>query len=674
MSFRFENLPKPGTGLPVPVLILRGSTSAAKEGLIGAFSDTQQPQFFQLKYSQFKAYLQLSPGVNKITFKVLKGKFNENGYASYDPQVAPIDETQVEISCEPLDDSLFQTPKVHLACLVARDSPMLFDCPHDKLYEGNGIETAIRKLRVGGRLMQAFTLDEMIKNGFGPRCFQFVEETTNGTTSYQDELSHTQRSEIKIHVIRSKYSVQDIRNVEYAQQNPKAKESGKLFQMAMEGLREYGGPFSEQTTSNVPAIAAVMILDAHYDPKINLILGHAALGGGDDRIKLAIFGSQGMHSWPMNWESIYKSFTDCTKLDTRQVANDCNECGQYWECLCVSLGAFMHEIGHSLGCPHQQHGVMLRDYVTMDRKFLIQERACLRTKRGSWGPVLASDEPGWHRLDMMRFLYHPAFTIANDLNDDMFKPNFMMINRGMKLPSDKSNAIGVTPIDDHTLGIHSQVGIYLVEIYIGEWSRLHYEYQPRIQGGLGVQYNINLDLNLIQNQLDPQWRNKPIKLQILSMGFGQREIDNVQQFMIDRTRPEIINGVKVFKDDLYGMQPGRQSIAVTKSPITSIKVTHGLALDGVRFYHADGSYEDFGTFKSHNSTINLDQDEFITQVRFRSGAWVDAIQFTTNKKVSPWFGGNGGGVHEFILPRGRFVGLYGEIGNWVNKIGALYSA
>lgn len=239
-----------------------------------------------------------------------------------------------------------------------------------------------------------------------------------------------------------------------------------------------------------------MILDAHWDKSQNLLLGHAALGGGTDRIKLAIFGSQGLHSWPMNWESIHKAFTDCTALNTNEVVNDCNECSQYWECLCVSLGAFMHEIGHSLGCPHQENGVMLRDYVTMDRKFLTTEENCIRTKRGKWGPVLTKDEPGWNRLDVIRFLYHPAFALPSDFEDTNLRLQFTLINQGMKLPDGLTGEPTFVAYDSDTLDILSDTGIYLIECHVGEWSRLHYEYirnSTRIRPSKIYQIEIQLD-------------------------------------------------------------------------------------------------------------------------------------------------------------------------------------
>lgn len=676
MTFKFENLPRDYEQLQVPVYILKGHSSSKKDGVIGAFSDKFSDQFYEVTEGYFKAYLVLSPGVNKFTLKHLDGKFQQNGYAAYNTDAKPYDEITITLNYSPIPDTSFTVPKVHLCVLVARDSPALFDCPSDKLYEGNNLNTAIKKLRVGGRLMQAFTQDEMSKNNVGKRCFRFVEENTLSTISFQEEMNKVQRDEIKIHIIRSKHTVAEIRDVNYAQQNPNAKEAGKLFDFALEALRDYGGEFSDSATSNTPAIAAVQILDAHWDKSANLIRGHAALGGGTDRIKLAIFGSQGLHSWPMNWESVHKAFTDCSPLNTNEVANDCNECSQYWECLCVSLGAFLHEIGHALGCPHQEHGVMLRDYTTMNRKFLTKEMKCIRTKRNEWGPVLSKDEPGWHRLDIMRFLFHPAFSLPGDFQDTTFKPMFSLNNQGMKLPSEISAEPTFTAIDEDTLDIMCETGIYLVECHVGEWSRLSYEYLPQVLNGPGPQKYIRLKHSIVQQQLASQFKNQPVHLEVLCMGFGQRSIDDMKKYLIENSKTfKLSNNRNAKKSDLYGLSKSNPVECIfPNKKIVSFRVSHGMALDGIETFFEDGSHVTFGNAKSHYSEFKLDRDEFLIGVAFRSGGWVDSVQFMTNKRVSNNFGGNGGSIHKILLPKGsELVGFYGSLGSWIDQAGIFYT-
>lgn len=65
--------------------------------------------------------------------------------------------------------------------------------------------------------------------------------------------------------------------------------------------------------------------------------------------------------------------------------------GSSWEAANIGMGAHLHETGHLFGCPHQESGVMLRDYVTLNRSFLTRESFSTRTK-SKGGLVLEKDE------------------------------------------------------------------------------------------------------------------------------------------------------------------------------------------------------------------------------------------------------------------------------------------
>ncbi|CAF1515620.1 unnamed protein product, partial [Rotaria sordida] len=66
----------------------------------------------------------------------------------------------------------------------------------------------------------------------------------------------------------------------------------------------------------------------------------------------------------------------------------------------------MHEVGHLFGCPHQRSGVMMRDYIRLNRSF------CVTEPPGP--PALNRAECSWHRLDLLRFRAHPCFALPND--------------------------------------------------------------------------------------------------------------------------------------------------------------------------------------------------------------------------------------------------------------------
>ena len=68
------------------------------------------------------------------------------------------------------------------------------------------------------------------------------EEWVTGTSNNRDRETGTMRSEAKIHVIRTTKTVAELRSLDYAQQNPNAKQSGELFSIATEAVKAYFKP------------------------------------------------------------------------------------------------------------------------------------------------------------------------------------------------------------------------------------------------------------------------------------------------------------------------------------------------------------------------------------------------------------------------------------------------
>jgi hypothetical protein len=63
---------------------------------------------------------------------------------------------------------------------------------------------------------------------------------------------------------------------------------------------------------------------------------------------------------------------------------------------------------------------------------------------------------------------------------------------------------------------------------------------------------------------------------------------------------------------------------------------------------------------------DVPQDEYISQIEVRSGDFIDAVTFITNKgNRSPKSGGDGGSPHVITIPDDyRFVGYYGKQAHW----------
>ncbi|CCD23401.1 putative metalloendopeptidase NDAI_0B03670 [Naumovozyma dairenensis CBS 421] len=675
-----------------PCLTIHGKLTKKTSGAQSI--QVQHPQLppltFPINEDFFKATVILTPGENKFTFITDKN-------------------VSQQITC--YYTPLLQDQPIHLCLILAKDSPMKFDSPKDQIAKenGNDLYLAIKKLRMAGRLLQAFTNEQMLRNGFGHRTVQFVEEYTLDTEFQDNPMKKLKmRNNIKIHLVRSEKSIKEIRSHDIAQQNSKAKDAGALYGIAMDALKKYGGPF---INCEKPVQAACIYMDTHWDGK--LITGHAALGGGDDHIKLAIFGSHGIYSWPRSMEDVVPYFLNDTKASTTEVANDCGQCGSYWECLAITMGAFWHEMGHLLGSPHQEHGVMLRDYTVLNRSFLTKEAYCLRTKSyGAAAPIFPKEECTWHRLDLLRYLYHPSFTKPEDYND----PSFF---RPSKIGGFQFSEPNFYPLGNDICRFSSQTGITVIEIICGDLALGYIEYLPVSLGGPGPQKEVVVSLSELRaripaNKLE-EFKDK-FTLNLIAVNSPSATYENFPSLatvtpipMGKYGYPESIRG---FKSPAHG-QIGRGKetgiLGINVKNVVAVRVYHGAALDGMRFFFnaptkkneppaiPSRTYVDkltksfkanvsisndhpsvlFGVETPNYSDVILEPGEYITGFTVKSGWWIDAVQVSTNygRKTDMLGNKEGGGQRELFPPEGQYVlGIYGSVGNWVDSLGIVYGS
>lgn len=358
----------------------------------------------------FKALVILEPETNVISFRPQQTAFNSYGQA-------PFSSLDVVVHYVPL----LRTPPLHLAIMVGNDSPLLMDAPRSKT-RGEpehhvSLAAAVFKLRVAAYLWQALTAQCAYADGIGRRSFRLDEARMDTSLSRQP----TRRDCIVpiVHVVRSNLTTAQLRNPDYAQQNPRGRDTGRLFGLFMDALTAYGGPFSVSGGDAAEITVAGLIFDAHYDPSRDLIVAHAALGGNGGphgKLHLGMFGSHLCWSWPRSLEEVPETLLDDTVPTHGEVGNDAGDCGTAWEAAAIGLGAMLHEVGHSFGCPHQPSGIMLRGYVDFPRSFLNCTAYCSRTRQPGLKLVTPQtpNENVWHLNDLLIFRSHPAFWLPSD--------------------------------------------------------------------------------------------------------------------------------------------------------------------------------------------------------------------------------------------------------------------
>ncbi|KAH7009970.1 zinc metallo proteinase [Ilyonectria destructans] len=362
-------------------------------------------QKWPMSHGWFKALVILTPGENAISIISTE---NESHSTVINLQYIP----------------LLQTPPLHLAILVAKDSPLLIDCPPRKFGALSGahssINAAVAKFRLSAYMWQALTAEELRANGLGRRSFRLEEEWAPDTLSQSSERQVTMDSTAKVHLIPAGKTVAELRSAQFAQQNPKAAKPNELHEIFSQALKTYGGPF----TSEAKPVVAGLILDSTYDVKNNLILAHAALGAHNPNgLSLGIMGSHLTYSWPRFMEEVPDCLLDQSHPGD-QVGNDNGECVSMWEACSVGQGAFLHEVGHAFSAPHTT-GIMARGY-SKDWPKCFLAKTAFSVHAGTEGiePVTPTTPNNchWDIRDILRFVNLPHFRHPHDTTPDKNYP------------------------------------------------------------------------------------------------------------------------------------------------------------------------------------------------------------------------------------------------------------
>ncbi|KAF4556253.1 Zinc metalloproteinase-like protein [Elsinoe fawcettii] len=650
-----------GSWVHQKVLLISGTLAESDKPLDGtvivchhqdSFPSTQWP----VSDCHFKALIHLQPGPNRLRLDFFPARRPSNN------QNIP-HSSWMNINYLPL----VSAPPLHLAILIARDSPMTFDAVPERVRtEGNGLDTAIRKFRMSGYLWQAFTGEQMNRFGFGRRCFRFDEEWQQGTTSSRDAAAKTFRNEAKVHVIRLEQSVAEIQDIKRAQQHGPAEAKADLFDIAVNACKRYFN-FKDGQKQYVSA----MFLDSHWDKEVGTIRGHAALGGGAGGMGMAIFGSHALQSYPAHIEETVPAFTDCTRTDTNHVANDCDESGSNWEACNIGIGAHLHETGHLFGCPHQEHGVMLRDYVRLNRTFTTREPYCVRTQSQGVRCVQTTDECNWHRLDVLRFRYHPCFSLPTDQ------------------PMQSEAGVQIWAVDNGAAVITSANGIAWLELRVENEDLCHtwIEYVDATGNPSSAPRQITVTEQELRGRMKENVKSKKLEVKVFSCDGQDHEVKDFGQLVGKTSKLKLPDGRPAFRGaklGLSGMDGSKpeeviwQSAYIQTKLLTHVRAWAGYALDGIEFFYEDGTQQLLGKRGGSAQDFPLDtrRGETIMGFYIRAGAWVDGIQILTSlgRKSEIYGNPNGGSGYTLIPPRGyTAVGIYGSVGDWMDSIGLIIS-
>lgn len=598
--------------------------------------------------SYFKALVHLTPGPNRLRFDFSSPKLTSNQSS------LPNHCSWMNINLLPLVNS----PPLQLAILLARDSPGLFDAvPERKQREGNDLEAAVKKLRMAAYLWQAFSGEQMYRQGFGRRCFRFEEDWQTGSLTFRDKDMGTMRNEAKVHIIRSRKTVRELRGLSSNNPHGSHDQGADLLSTVLEDLQDFFKPRQGQKL-----FVSTLLLDTHWDTLTRSITGHAAMSGGADNVKLALFGSQALQSYPACIEEVVPAFMDCTRTDVNFIANEHGESGSNWEAANMGIGAHLRETGRMLGLPLQESGVMGRDW-RLNRTFLCREPFSTTHKSPGIRLILPKDECGWHRLDTLRFKYHPCFQLPTDA------------------PLKPDESIQIWPTDGGKIIVTASTGIAFVEIYADDDQvcRAWIEYgNGDVQAAIPPR-QVVLTEDELRDRLTHIKKPRNLRIVITSASLGRSVVENVLQLFKAKSHiVKLPNGKSGFQGCNLGsnQQPGTQpqqvlleTAFVQTKLLTSIKVYHGVAIDGLEFLYEDSTSQLFGnregkaedfTFGRHSliwsrpsgsCCPDTRRGEILFGFYVRASSWIDGLEILTSLgRRSGIYGNPKGGSGCAILP------------------------
>lgn len=520
-----------------------------------------------VKESHFKALVHLSPGPNKIRFDYVPSKTTQHTVHS----------SSININYLPLTNS----PPLQLAIVLADDSTGKFDAgPEKDIPEGSHLDLAIRKFRMAAYLWQAFTGEQMYRNNFGRRCFRFEEEWQTGTLSSRDTELEIMRNEARVHIIRVKGQIGTMRR----------HREDFLNDVLSRAIADYFNPQPGQTQH-----VSALYLDTQWNNERMEIMGNIATGRSEGNVKMAIFNSAALHSYPSCIEEVVPAFTDSFRLDKTCVSSDC---GTSWEAASAYIGAHLRETGRLLGCCPRDSGIMSPDYLHFNRTFTTWEPYSVRTSTPG-RRCLKEDECGWHRLDVLRFRFHPLFRLPSDA----------------QVPDD---SVEVWPVDKDKILVTSGSGVAFVEIFVdGNTSCAGLiEYVNADAGNCAIPRQVTLTAEGVRHQLPPDLKKaKMIKLVIYSGKLRYHVVEDMSQLKTKRCIVKISKNQAAYRGRLVGSVQADgtapedlilECATIQTKLLMSIKVyLDGSVADcvtGIEFCYEDSMSQLFGK-KSEQPTV-----------------------------------------------------------------------
>ena len=309
-----------GTTIDYTVPLIRGTLENQDVTEITCENLSSQKSTRVLKgsafHGKFKVLAELVPGENELVLKA--GDEEKTLKITYQRNSNPLFVRMI-YHTDSTGDTTFQTP--------IENDPQNFRGKFD---------TALK-------LMQTMTAEKLNDEGYGRKTFN-LELDENG--------------DVIVHVVRGKRTA-----AEYFQIQTEKGDGGWYDAIYREIARDY--PMWNARNLVIPAYS-------RFDAETKTMRCHTALGGGGG---LALFGSGNIFTWPDSLNDVVAAFENSTPIDTERFQDDSVGRTCFWGAAATTIGAALHEIGHTLDLPHNtdDRDVMIRGYDQWNRLFVMRD-------------------------------------------------------------------------------------------------------------------------------------------------------------------------------------------------------------------------------------------------------------------------------------------------------------
>ncbi|UPX12074.1 uncharacterized protein EKO05_0002650 [Ascochyta rabiei] len=430
---------------------------------------------------------------------------------------------------------LLQYPPLHLAIMVAKDSPLLMDCPPQKAgglsSAHSDLSAAIEKFRMTAYMWQAMTAEDMRVKGLGRRTFRLEEEWTTDTVS-RDFVNarHSEyhacdnedaiRSTAKVNVVRSSKTKKEILYAEGKDNMPTG--TSELFDIFLDALATYGGQFD---TLSSPVVAG-LILDAHYNKCTEQAFGHVSTGRHNySGISLGTFGSHLTYSWPRFTEEINSCLTDA-RVPGAKLSNGKST---IWESCAFGQSSFLSAVGLAFGV-NRNNSHSEREAAQDWREHFMSGAA---KSDASTDDQTMTDCTSWDLKDALNLRLSPHFLLPSDkrftdeerTSEPVVEPKFTENEQGEL---------------DAILHIRSPVGIARIS-----FNQVH-EATPSINSPAS-------ERDYRQDELEQRFdRSQPLRLDILGFNGKELAIGDLWKTLTVKTFVRIPGSpIRLFKRSVY---------------------------------------------------------------------------------------------------------------------------